>query len=52
MKNTANLRFFLALGNQKIVVVKKEDNLHIYADKNSTRKNVSIERLAALIQSK
>lgn len=47
MKNQTNLRFLLALGNTKIVVLKDQDELHVYA--NSADKHqkhaVAAERL-------
>lgn len=37
MKNQTNLRFLLALGSTKIVVLKEEDNLRFYANKEKNR---------------
>lgn len=47
MKNQTNLRFLLALGNTKIVVLKDQDNLHIYSNQPDKRqkKTVAAERL-------
>ena len=52
MKNKSNLRFLLALGNQKVVVLEQAQNLHIYADKKNTRANVSLERLSSVMHTK
>ncbi len=47
MKNKTNLRFLLALGNTKMVVLKEQNDLHIYANNPDKRlKNaVAPERL-------
>ena len=52
MKTHSNLRFLLALGGQKIIVLERENNLHIYTDKRATRANVSVERLSAVMAPK
>ena len=40
MESATHLRFLLSLGNTKMVVLTKEDNLHIYSNQpgSSTRK--------------
>lgn len=47
MKNQTNLRFLLALGNTKIVVLKDHDDLQVYSNHTEKRhKNtVAAERL-------
>lgn len=54
MKNPTNLRFFLALGNQKVIAVHQQDELQIYTSATSTRSpnQVSTERLAAVLHTK
>lgn len=52
MEKKQNLRFLMALGGQKIIVLQDEENVHIYTDKRSERSNVSAERVSALIHSK
>ena len=51
MKNKTNLRFLLALGNTKIVVLKDKDDLHVYTNSPNKRlKNtVAAERLTAAL---
>lgn len=34
MKNKANLRFFLALGNSKVVLLKEGEELNLYSSRN------------------
>lgn len=46
MKNTSNLRFLLALGGQKIVVMQDDENMHVYSDESSGRGNVSAARIS------
>ncbi|MBR3604221.1 MAG: hypothetical protein IKL48_06095 [Elusimicrobiaceae bacterium] len=45
MKNN-NLRFLLALGGQKVVVLQNQEHLHIYSSPLSCKNNVSVGRLA------
>ncbi len=47
MKHQTNLRFLLALGNTKIVVLKDEDDLQVYSNpENKGKKHaVAPERL-------
>ena len=52
MKNNPNLRFLLALANQKVIVLEKAKNMHVYASANSPRENVSVKKLSALIHTK
>ncbi len=45
-----NLRFLLALGSQKVVVMQQEDQMHIYGSKAA--RNVSVERISQAVLSK
>ncbi len=47
MKNQTNLRFLLALGNTKIVVLEDQENLHIYSNKTDKNQKTAVaaERL-------
>lgn len=38
-ENQTNLRFLLALGNTKIVVLKDQEELHVYANSADKRQN-------------
>lgn len=49
MKRAQNIRFLLALGGQKVVVTQERQHTHIYANPVSTRQNVSLKRLSALV---
>ncbi len=48
MKNQTNLRFLLALGNTKMIVLKDQENLHIYSNNTDKRQKnaVKADRLA------
>lgn len=52
MNTKSNLRFFLALGGQKVVVLQDQQHMQIYADKKPVRGNVSVERMSAVLQTK
>ncbi len=47
MKNQTNLRFLLALGNTKIVVLKDHEDLQVYSNHTEKRQKntVAAERL-------
>lgn len=49
MNQNANLRFLLALGGQKVVVLQSEHDTHIYADSPAPQSNVSVKRLLAAL---
>lgn len=51
MKNKNNLRFLLALGGTRIVVLKNEDNFNFYAnqEKNRFKDGANAERLIEAI---
>lgn len=49
MKQTQNLRFLLALGNQKVVVTQDPLHTHIYTNPQNTHPNVSVKRMTALL---
>lgn len=45
MNQNANLRFLLALGGQKVIVLQNEHDMHIYANAHAPQDNVSVKRL-------
>jgi len=47
-----NLRFLLALGGQRVVIIKNQNRLQLYAGQQSDKPNVSPERLCAVVQTK
>ncbi len=51
MTKTNNLRFLLALGNKKVVVLKDQDTLNVYSDNRpaSSKNRLSVERLAEAV---
>lgn len=52
MQNKNNLRFLLALGNQKVVVMRQQDNFEIYSGKKSGKQNVSLSRISTALAQK
>ncbi len=52
MKQNNNLRFLLALGGQKVVVLQNQENLQIYGSPISDGNNVSICRLSDAVTGK
>lgn len=46
IKNTPTLRFLLALGGKRVVVMQEEDALHIYSDQRPGRNSISAERIS------
>ena len=52
MKKKPNLRFLMALGGQKIIILQDDESLHVYSDKAAQRKNVSVDRVCDVIGSK
>ncbi len=52
MNKKPNLRFIMALGGQKIIILQDDENLHVYSDKTPERKNVSLERVCDVIGKK
>lgn len=52
MNQNQNLRFFLALGNQKVVVLQGQENMDVYATPTPGRMNVSVGRLALAVSGK
>lgn len=47
MSRKTSLRFLLALGNTKVVVLNEEEGLQIYSDgKESRSKNAAAERIS------
>lgn len=53
MTKTHNLRFLLALGNKKVVVLKEKDSFSVYSDKTTekSKNSVSLERLTDAVSS-
>lgn len=51
MKNKQNLRFLLALGDRKVVVLQDEQELSVYSDTPTTRGagRVSVERITSAV---
>lgn len=52
MQNKNNLCFLLALGNQKVVVMRQEEELEIYTGTKSGKQNVSVSRLSNALSRK
>lgn len=52
MTEKSKLRFLLALGGQRIVVLNKNAYTHLYTQPAVTRQNVSASRLYTAIQTK
>ncbi len=50
MKNKTNLHFLLALGNKKIVVLKDNEQVHIYSD--DKKHTVHAERISEALASR
>lgn len=47
MKNASGtLRFLLALGGKKVVVMQEEEALHVYSDQRPCRNSISVERIS------
>ncbi len=52
---TSNLRFLLSLGNTKMVVLKDENDLHIYTnqlDKTKRKEAIATERVTEALLTK
>lgn len=52
MQAANNLRFLLALGNQKVVVLQDQAHTHIYSGLSGRRINVSLTSLTQAIAGK
>lgn len=54
LTNTPNLRFLLALGNTKMVVLKDETDLHVYTNKfsKSTKQPIAVEHITEALLTK
>ena len=52
MTKKPNLRFIMALGGQKIIILQDEQTMHVYSDKKPERKNVSVERVCHVLDIK
>lgn len=54
--NKSNLRFLLALGSRKVVVLENSDRLNIYSDAKETepreKSRVSVERITSAVLSR
>lgn len=49
---TPNLRFLMALGGKRIVVVQDQDDTHVYTDIRPSRNKVSVQRICDALLSK
>lgn len=48
-----NLRFLLALGGKRVVVMQENNNLHVYSDHHAGRNaTVSVERISEAVAAK
>ena len=53
MPTQTNLRFLLSLGNQKVVIMQKQDQLQIYTTRqDAAQSNVSPVRLSEAVESR
>ncbi len=53
MTQKTNLRFLLALGNKKVVVMQNENDLHIYSDSRPCRQpGLSLQRISEAVSAK
>ena len=52
MKQLTNLRFLLALGNQKVIVLKEQNAFQFYTDERTPRPQVSPSRIAEALTAK
>ncbi len=54
MTKTNNLRFLLALGNKKVVVVEEQDKMNVYSDNrpSGSKNRLSVERLAEAVSNR
>lgn len=52
MKNNNTLRFLLALGNQKVIVMQDREDAHVYSNGCACRGNVSVERISDAVLAK
>ena len=46
IKNTPTLRFLLALGGKRVVVMQEAEDLHVYSDQRPCRNPISAERIS------
>ena len=52
MTHKFNLRFLLALGNQKVVIMQQQDEVQVFTGQDAGRPNVSASRLCEAVESK
>ena len=52
MTHKSNLRFLLALGNQKVVIMQQQDQMQIFTGRDMGRSNVSASRLCEAVESR
>lgn len=50
--NHFTLRFLLALGGKKMVVMQQEQALHVYEDQRPCRNSISAERISHALTAK
>lgn len=49
----SNLRFLLALGGKKVVVMQQRDNLQVYSDSHSCRTDeVTLQRISEAVSAR
>ncbi len=51
MKTNSNLRFLLALGNQKVIIMQEAESLRVYGTPRQ-RANISVSRLSDAVASR
>jgi len=52
MKQPSNLRFLLSLGNQKVIVMDKGEEMQLYANEPKKKQQVSPQRIATVLDSR
>lgn len=46
IKKTPSLRFLLALGGKKVVVMQDQEDMHVYSDQTPRSSRVFVERIS------
>ncbi len=52
IKKTPSLRFLLALGGKKVVVMQDQENMHVYSDQAPRSNGVFVERISHALTAK
>ncbi len=52
MTKKSNLRFLLALGGQKVIIMQEQDELQVYTKQHTEKPNVSALHLYEVVQSR